>query len=51
MNLPAAEMVSLEKLGVLRDFRLVGILGVPLLATLVLLVCSKRHFTWQTRHR
>ena len=44
MDLPAYEMEFLDKLVLLHDFHLVGLIALPLLVALGLLVYSKRYF-------
>jgi len=44
MNLPTYEMEFLDKLTLLHDYHLVGLIAVPLLITLGLIIYSKRYF-------
>jgi hypothetical protein len=44
MNLPAYEMAFLDKMVVVHDAHLTGLVVMPLVVALGLLVCSKRYF-------
>ncbi len=44
MNLPAYEMGFIDKMILIHDYRLVGLLAIPLLVTLGLIIYSKRYF-------
>jgi hypothetical protein len=44
MNLPAYELEFINKMLLIHDYRLVGLITVPLLAALILLIYSRQYF-------
>lgn len=44
MNLPAYEMGFLDKMTILHDYHLLGLITLPLLIALGLIIYSKRYF-------
>ena len=50
MNLPAYELEFIDKMLLIHDYRLVGLITIPLLVALVLIIYSKRYFLMGAIH-